>query len=78
MQEFELEVHYRGERIAVPGYLSTAGYLHKIYLDVNGTQLILEPDEERNYRAVVAPEEVDKIPKELVSLIVDEVTQALR
>ena len=31
------------------------GYTLKISVDVNGTEVLFEPDEERNYRAVMIP-----------------------
>jgi len=33
--------------------LIVTGYTHKFGVDVNGQNIIFEPDEERNYRAVI-------------------------
>ena len=35
-------------------------YTHKISDNVNGTEIIFEPDEERNYRAVLPEPEINK------------------
>jgi len=32
--------------------LVTMGYTHKFYVVINGMEIIYEPDEERNYRAI--------------------------
>ena len=36
------------------------GFTHKFKVDVNGQIIIFEPDEERNYRAVIDYTNIDK------------------
>lgn len=54
MDEFELEIEHRNERVVFRGKLLLMGYTHKIQVEVNGVQVLFEPDEERHYRALVA------------------------
>jgi hypothetical protein len=58
-ETFTLDVIFKGEDLEFEGKLLVTGYLHKIEIDVNGTAVVFEPDEERNYRALVAPEQMD-------------------
>lgn len=53
---FELPVVYRGQELLLPGRLVQMGYTYKIYIAVEGQEIIFEPDEERNLRVVVATE----------------------
>jgi hypothetical protein len=58
-ETFTLDVSFRGEDLEFEGKLLVTGYQHKIEMDVNGTPVFFEPDEERNYRALVGPEQID-------------------
>ena len=58
-ETFTLDVSYKGEDLEFEGKLLLSGYLHKIEIDVNGTPVFFEPDEERNYRALVGPDQID-------------------
>jgi hypothetical protein len=61
MDEFELEIEDGDRRISFPAQLLMMGYTHKIQVEVQGVQVLFEPDEERNYRAVVPGEYRNKI-----------------
>lgn len=50
---FEIPVIWKGKEYLFPAQLQTFGYTHRIIVDVNGIEVQLEPDEERNYRALV-------------------------
>ena len=52
-EEFELPLVYKGEQLLLNASLLVTGYTHKFSVDVNGQIIIFEPDEERNYRAVI-------------------------
>ena len=52
-EEFELPVKYKGEEQMLNAKLIVTGYKHKFCVDVNGQNIIFEPDEERNYRAIL-------------------------
>lgn len=69
---FELPVEYKGKELLFPAELLPMGFTHKIKVTVNGTEILFEPDEERNYRAVIANVDMDKIAsldKDLLQLI---------
>ena len=50
-ESFLLSVQYKNEKKQFESELRVFGYTHKIAVNVNGTEIIFEPDEERNYRA---------------------------
>ena len=52
-EEFELPVEFKGEHLLLKASLIFTGYTHKFSVIVNGQSVIFEPDEERNYRAVI-------------------------
>ena len=77
---FTLNVTYKNQDLSFPAELRVFGYTHKIAVTVNDTLVLFEPDEERNYRAVVAEEELKKkhIEEGLLKAIVDELEEALK
>jgi CRISPR/Cas system-associated exonuclease Cas4 (RecB family) len=52
-EEFELPVEYKGHQYLFKSTLLVFGFTHKFRVDVNGQMILFEPDEERNYRAVI-------------------------
>ena len=54
------------------GHLMTTGYGFKILLFVDDIPVTFEPDEERNFRALVPPEERDNIDTTLLKKIAEE------
>ena len=52
-EPFSIEILYKGEVYFFEARLATVGYTHKFYVLINGMELIYEPDEERNFRAIV-------------------------
>ena len=70
---FEIPVTYKGREYLFPASLITSGYTYKIRAEVFGKLISFEPDEERNFRAVIGLNDLDdsgKIDKELLSKIV--------
>ncbi|HEY1022013.1 MAG TPA: hypothetical protein VGE06_06855, partial [Flavisolibacter sp.] len=57
---FDLPVLYKDEALLFPARLQQTGYTHRFEVDVYGTTVYFEPDEERNYRAVLDPAHHDK------------------
>ncbi len=49
---FDLPVEYNGNEKLFPAELQPMGFTHKIKVTVEGIEILFEPDEERNYRAV--------------------------
>lgn len=62
-EHFELPVTYNGKELLFPAELIPMGYTHKIKVTVNETELLFEPDEERNYRATLPHSDRDAINK---------------
>lgn len=59
-ETFMIPVSYMGKELEYEGRLRILGYLHKIEIDMDGVVVVFEPDEERNYRALISPEQMDK------------------
>lgn len=51
--DFELPVEYNGTSYLLPLRLVQMGYTYKIYVQYFDVEIIFEPDEERNFRAVI-------------------------
>ena len=58
--EFDLPVDYKGQKHIFKAALFVYGYTHKFKVNINGQEILFEPDEERNYRAVLNYSELDK------------------
>jgi len=55
-----IPITYKGKEISYAARLIKFGYIHKFEIDFDGTPIIFEPDEERNYRAILDPTNNDK------------------
>ncbi len=66
---FELPVAYKGEEVLLPAKLVQMGYTYKIYVQAEGREIILEPDEERNFRVVIENPDGSTISLDLVKAI---------
>ena len=77
---FTISVNYKDKEFSFPAELRVFGYTHKIAVTVKDTLVLFEPDEERNYRAVLAEEDLKKndIEKALLQAIVAELESALK
>jgi hypothetical protein len=60
------------------GQLITFGYSYKIVVSIGDIPVTFEPDEERNFRALVRPDDVNKIDARLLRSIADELVVILR
>lgn len=61
-ESFEIPVSYKGETFSFHAKLLPYGYTHRIIVSVDYGDVVFEPDEERNYRALIDPLETN-IPK---------------
>ena len=59
-ESFILTVHYNNTERHYVAELKVLGYTHKIVVNVDETKIIFEPDEERNYRAVLQDNDTKK------------------
>ena len=69
---FDIPVTYQGKEHSFPASLVSTGYTYKIQVDVFGKTISYEPDEERNFRALISQADLDqqdKIDKELIKEI---------
>ncbi|GAA4321508.1 hypothetical protein [Flaviaesturariibacter amylovorans] len=56
LQSFDLPVTYKGKEYSFPASLVQRGYAHRIEVDVDGTPVYFEWDEERKFRALIDPD----------------------
>jgi hypothetical protein len=56
----QIPVTYKGQEIDFEAKLLNMGYMYKIQVDVYGQQVLFEPDEERNFRAMLDPNDLEK------------------
>jgi len=77
---FTLTVICKGEERQFDSELRVMGYTHKIAVNIDGTEVLFEPDEERNYRAVISDADINKnrIDIELIKLIAAELEANLK
>ena len=52
---FVIPITYKSVKYNFPAELISYGYSYKIEVDVFGTIISFEPDEERNFRALIRP-----------------------
>jgi hypothetical protein len=78
-EPFELPVTYRGEELLFSARLQQLGYTHRIVVDVYDQEIFFEPDEERNYRAIIEQDKLDKhISVELLQAIAEAIESILK
>ena len=58
-ESFDLPVTFNGQEWLLPAEFMTMGYTHRIKITVDGVALLFEPDEEKNYRALLENTEKD-------------------
>jgi hypothetical protein len=66
---FTITVSYLGEEHSFEARLITVGYGHKFFVMINGIEVIYEPDEERNYRAILNEADRAKVKESDAGLI---------
>lgn len=60
MQHFQLHITFQGKQKEFEAQLLQFGYLHKIQVAIDNVNVLFEPDEERNYRALVSEQWIGK------------------
>jgi hypothetical protein len=66
---FELPVNYKGKELLFPAQLVSFGWTHRIQVDVYGTIVFFERDEEREWRALLSLEDLELNQEVDVALI---------
>lgn len=77
-EPFELPVVYKGRELLLPARLVKTGYTYRIYVLAAEQEIIFEPDEERNFRAMVENGTGGNVPAELLQVIVEALEQNFR
>jgi len=69
----EIPVTYKGNQFNFKAHSQRVGYVTHIIVDLNGTPITIERDEEGSYRALIAQDIIDhsKIDAGLVEALVD-------
>ena len=79
--DLEVPVTYKNQELIFYAKFIQFGYSYKFEVDVNGILVSFEPDEERNFRAIIDPT-IDhanhKIDKELIQLISEALAAMLK
>ena len=72
-ESFELPLTYGGKELLLPARLMKRGYVYRIELELNGTPVYFERDEEKNWRALVDPDAPGphKVDTNLVKAVIE-------
>lgn len=72
MEEFEVPVIYKGKELFFNGRLATFSYGYKLYIDVDGTEVVIERDDHGDLRAILPDAASEKnIDKGLIEAIIE-------
>ncbi len=74
---FFIPVTYKGKDLQFEASLQQRGYIHVIAVDVYSVMVTFERDEERNWRALIPPEEKGKLPDVALLQTIGETIEAL-
>jgi hypothetical protein len=74
-ESFTFSIQYKNEERVFNAVLSQYGYLHRVTIPVGDIEVIFEPDEERNYRAVVPG--IDRNNKEISPALLQAIAEKL-
>jgi len=79
-ETFTLTVTYRNTTREFTAELRVTGYTHRIVIMVDKQEVVFEPDEERNYRAVIYESEEKQNPPDagLIKAIAEELEEAFK
>lgn len=55
-QPFTIQINWKNEILEFDGELREMGFTYKIAIQVEDVEVLFEPDEERNFRAVIPAE----------------------
>lgn len=80
-EEFRIPVLYNAREMSFPARLLTYAYSYKIEVEVEGARVQFEPDEERNWRALIADEQTlisNNISRELLLAIAASIEEIVK
>ena len=72
-ESFELPVTYGGKDLVLPARLTKRGYVYRIELELNGTPVYFERDEDQSWRALIDPDTAgaQKVDANLVRAVME-------
>ncbi|HZE86515.1 MAG TPA: hypothetical protein VE035_19475 [Puia sp.] len=73
-EPFIITIHYKGAERNFEATLQVFGYSHRFHVNVDGTEVIFERDEEARYRAYIPPE---KEAKNIDSQLLENIAKAI-
>lgn len=79
-EDFDLPILYKGKELLLRSRLLHYGYSYKIEVELDGSTLLFEPDESRQWRAVLPYGETEKTRRpdpELMHAIIAALDQLL-
>ena len=77
-ESFELPVMFNGKELMLPASLMQWTYGYRIMVKVDDSEVMFEPDEERQLRAIANDASVNKISMALVRAIGEALEKELR
>lgn len=78
-EEFKLPVVFKGKEMELVARLLNYGYSSKLEVEIEGTKVIFEPDEERIWRAVISYQDLianKMVSKELLETVAEVIQNA--
>ena len=78
---FDLPVMFNSAELLFPARLLHYGYSYKLQTDIDGALVLFEPDEERNWRALVQPQDMEankQLKPELLQAIASAIEAVLQ
>lgn len=72
MDTLEIPVTYKNEELSLKAHVVRFSYVNHVVVDLGGTQITIERDEEGNYRALGDTEKVEgsKVDVDLIKAII--------
>lgn len=71
--QYALAIEYNGKTYDLEMRLAITGYTHKFYVTILDSEIVVEMDEERNYRVIAADADIDKFDTGLLQTIVQKI-----
>jgi hypothetical protein len=59
-ETIDIPITYKGNELIFKARVIKYGYIHRFEVNIEGSPVIFEPDEERNYRALLDPAQGNK------------------
>ncbi|HEY0056874.1 MAG TPA: hypothetical protein VGB63_16100 [Pedobacter sp.] len=56
----KIPIDYKGEELEFEAKLIPYGYIHRLVVEIEGIEVHFEPDEERQYRAILSDSALEK------------------